>query len=280
MCKCAGVIVFAVALAGKLALGQAPSFVGAKAGQVREDNSLKMKMVWCSPGKFTMGSPVGEKDRSDDENPVQVTLTKGFWLGQHEVTQAEWQRVMQTTPWSGKENVKEGDNHPATYVSWDDAKKFCDRLTESEHRGGRLPTDWAYSLPTEAQWEYACRGGAKSRFSFGDNDSELGNYAWSKENAWDAGEKYAHAVGQKKANPWGLYDMHGNVWEWCRDWYADKLSGGADPQGPSEGSDRVNRGGGWSYAAWNCRSANRSGNTPVLRSSDLGFRVALESVGK
>jgi sulfatase modifying factor 1 len=228
-----------------------------------------------------MGSPKDEKGRSpDDEDQVQVTLTRGFWLGQHEVTQSEWRRVMQTAPWSGEDYVKEGDNYPATYVSWEDAMKFCQKLTDQERIAGRLPVDWEYSLPTEAQWEYACRGGAKSRYSFGDDESDLGEYAWFDKNALDIGEKYAHTVGQKKANAWGLYDMHGNVWEWCRDCYADKLVGGADPQGPSTDSDRVFRGGSWSDTSGDCRSASRGRSTPGDRSYDRGFRVALEPVGK
>jgi formylglycine-generating enzyme required for sulfatase activity len=133
-----------------------------------------------------------------------VTLTKGFWLGQHEVTQAEWQRVMQTTPWRGEPYVKEGDEYPATYVSWDDAVKFCEQLTETERQAGRVPSDWQYTLPTEAQWEWAWRAGTKSRFSFGDNDSNLVEYAWFDKNADDAGKKYAHRVGQKRENGYGF----------------------------------------------------------------------------
>jgi formylglycine-generating enzyme required for sulfatase activity len=141
MCKYAGLIVVAVALAGNLALGQVPSLVGTHAGQVRDDNGLKMKLVWCPPGQFTMGSPEDEKDRSDDENEVPVTLTKGFWLGREEVTQAEWHRLMQTTPWIGKKDVKEGDSYPATFVNWGEAMKFCKKLTEQEHGAGRLLSD-------------------------------------------------------------------------------------------------------------------------------------------
>jgi formylglycine-generating enzyme required for sulfatase activity len=242
MCKYAGLIVFAVALAGNLALGQIPSFVGTKAGQVREDNGLKMKLVWCPPGQFTMGSPNDEKGHLLDETQVPVTLTNGFWLGEHEVTQAEWKHVMKTSPWSGTIYVKEGDDYPATYLTWDDAMKFCEKLTETERGARRLPRGWKYTLPTEAQWEYACRAGTKSRFSFGDDESNLGDYAWFAKNAWHAGEKYAHLVGQKKPNAFGFYDMHGNQRDWCRDWYGDKLVGGTDPQGPSAGSQRVFRG--------------------------------------
>jgi formylglycine-generating enzyme required for sulfatase activity len=255
----------------------ATTFTGSRAGQTRNDNGLKTMLVWIPPGEFTMGSPKGEIFRGDNENQVHVTLTKGFWLGQHEVTQAEWRRMMHTTPWSGKTFVKEGDNYPATYVSWDDAMSFCEKLTRTERQTGRLPTDWRYTLPTEAQWEYACRAGTKSRFSFGDDSSDLSDYGW-----WGAflvhgnaeGEKYAHRVGQKKPNPWGLLDVHGNVEEWCRNWYAEELSGGTDPQGPSEGEDRVIRGGTWNYSAGYCRSAYRDGFTPSMRCEYLGFRVA------
>jgi sulfatase modifying factor 1 len=265
-------------------------FAGTRAGQIRDDNALGTKLLWIPPGDFTMGSPKNERGRSDDENQVQVTLTKGFWLGQHQVTEAEWQRLMQTTPWSGKHFVKEGDSYPATWVSWDDAVKFCEKLTESERDAGRLPAGWTYTLPTEAQWEYACRGGTKSRFSFGDDYSDLGEYAWFTKNAADVGEEYAHLVGQKKPNPWGLYDMHGNVWDWCRDVYVEKLPGGDDPE-VSAGSSlaaafrdskgcsaRVRRGGSWDADAVDCRAASRNGFYPNTRFFYLGFRLTLSRV--
>ena len=252
--------------------------IGSRAGEVRSDNDLKTPLVWIPPGEFTMGSPEGEKDRSNSEDQVQVTLTKGFWLGQHEVTQAEWRRVMQTKPWSGKGDVREGDDYPACYVNWDDATKFCAKVTEQERRAGRLPDGWQYALPTEAQWEYACRGGTKSRFSFGDDEKDLGTFAWwggifGEGNAQY--ERYAHRVGQKKNNPFGLYDMHGNVYEWCRDWYARELAGGSDPQGPSAGANRVIRGGAWAGEASSCRSAYRYMYPPSVGFNALGLRVAL-----
>jgi formylglycine-generating enzyme required for sulfatase activity len=250
-------------------------FVGTYAGQRRDDNSLKTKLVWIPPDNFTMGSPYNERDRRYDENQVQVTLSKGFWLGQHEVTEAEWQHVIHTAPWTGQNHAQEGHDYPATYVSWDDATAFCEKLAEQEHSAGRLPSNWHYTLPSEAQWEYACRAGTKSCFSFGDNDSDLEYYAWFAQNA-----NYAHLVGQKKVNPWGLTDMHGNVSEWCHDSYSFVLRGGTDPEGSSEGSVRVVRGGSWGSAAGQCRSANRSANEPGFRSSELGFRVALVPSGK
>ena len=251
---------------------------GGSAGEERDDNELKMKLVWCPPGKFTMGSPPSEKDRTDYEDQVEVTLTKGLWLGKYEVTQGEWERIMASTPWKGEKFVKESGNYPATWLSWDDATAFCRSLTVQERKAGRLPDDWEYKLPTEAQWEYACRAGSKARYSFGDNEVELGTYGWYDKNAMNIGETYAHEVGMLKANAWSLHDVHGNVWEWCEDVYADKRPGGTDPKVASEGSFRVYRGGGWYSGAALCRSASRYRYSPDYRSNLLGFRVALSSV--
>jgi formylglycine-generating enzyme len=201
--------------------------------QGAEPNSIGMELIEIPAGKFMMGSPVGEKNRQDDEEQVAVTLTKSFWLGKTEVTQGQWQAVMSTEPWKGQEFVQTDKNGAATFVSWNDATAFCQRLTDSDHKNGKLPAGEAYRLPTEAQWEYACRAGTQTMWSFGDDDKELGEYAWFDGNA--AREQYAHAAGLKKPNPWGLHDMHGNVWEWCSDWYG-KLPGGTDPVGPGKGS--------------------------------------------
>ena len=177
--------------------------------QGAEPNSIGMEMIEIPAGKFTMGSPAGEKNRQDDEEQVAVTLTKSFWLGKTEVTQGQWQAVMSTEPWKGQEFVQTDKNGAATFVSWNDATAFCQRLTDSDHKNGKLPAGEAYRLPTEAQWEYACRAGTQTMWSFGDDDKELGEYAWFDGNA--AREQYAHAAGLKKPNPWGLHDMHGNV---------------------------------------------------------------------
>ena len=236
-------------------------------------NSIGMELIEIPAGKFTMGSPVGEKDHQNNEAQVSVTLTKSFTLGKTEVTQGQWQSVMGTEPWTGQKNVQADKDCPATYVSWGDATEFCKRLTDLERTAGTLKADEEYHLPTEAQWERACRAGTETAFSFGDDESKLGEYAWFDGNAKNVGEQYAHKVGLKKPNPWGLHDMHGNVWEWCSDWYDGKLIGGVDPIGPEGGSTRVFRGGCWGFTPGRCRSANR-GDAPSNRVNRLGFRVA------
>ena len=262
---------------------------GKQAGEVRSFTDLGVKFCWCPAGSFTMGSPASETDRSTDEDQVSVTLSRGFWLGQTEVTQGLWQSVMGTQPWSGKDYVQTGANYPAVYVSHglgsdgtvepDSATEFCRKLTARERAAGRLPSGWEYQLPTEAQWEYACRAGTTTPYN-GDGTGVLGDYAWYSVNADAIGETYAHLVGQKKPNRWGLLDMHGNVWEWCQDWYGEKLPGGRNPVVSSGGSFRVSRGGSWNDAAWFCRSAYRNGFVPSFRFSYLGFRCALSPSGE
>ena len=191
------------------------------------------------------------------------------------MTQAEWQLVMQTTPWGRKEYVKEGNEYPATFLTWAEATKFCENLTERERRANHLPESWQYTLPTEAQWEYACPAGTKSRFSFGDDESDPVEHAWHDGwYGWDVGQKYAHQVGQKNANPWGLRDVHGNVWEWCSDYFLE------GPVGAAGTKDRVIRGGSWDSSANHCRSASRFGFTPIFDGRHLGFRVALVLSGR
>lgn len=238
-------------------------------------NSLGMKLVVIPPGKFTMGSQESEEIRDDNEDQVQVTLTHSFWLGKHEVRQSEWQQIMGTQPWQGAENGRDGDQYPATSVTWEDAREFCRKLTHRERHAGRLASGWVYELPTEAQWEYACRAGTTTAYSFGANDADLGDFAWFERNAQAIDEKYAHQPGQKKPNPWGLHDMHGNVWEWCRDKYSDTLPGGRDPEVTERGSLRVVRGGSWSLNYWFCRSAYRNWMSPDFELTNLGFRVAV-----
>jgi len=180
-----------------------------------------MELIEIPAGKFTMGSPIGEKDRFGGEVQVSVTLTKAFGLGKYEVTQRQWKSVMGTKPWKRQTNTIKGENVAATYVGYFDAMVFCDTLTDLERMSGKLKTDEEYRLPTAAEWEYACRAGTESVYSFGDDESRFDDFAWFGDNTIDAGEKYAHKVSLKKPNPWGLHDMHGNVLEWCSDWMED-----------------------------------------------------------
>ncbi len=237
----------------------------------KKRNSLGMEFVYISPGSFMMGSPSGESGRDSDEKQHQVTLTRGYYMQTTEVTQGQWRKVMGSRPWSGKKYVQENANNAAAYISWNDCQAFIRKLNQME--GGNK-----YRLPTEAEWEYACRAGSSTRFCFGDSDGQLGNYAWYRKNAWDVGDKYAHSVGIKKPNAWGFYDMHGNVWEWCQDWFGNYPSGSVtDPTGPSSGSNRVDRGGSWYDLARYCRSANRDWLTPGRRDCILGFRLAFSA---
>ena len=229
-----------------------------------------MEFVWIKPGVFQMGSSSSESGRSSDEGPVhEVEISRGFWLGKYEVTQGQWEAVMGTRPWSGRGYVESDPSHPAVSISWNDVQSFISRLSDAAG-------DSLYRLPSEAEWEYACRAGSRTRWSFGDDESQLTDYAWYSASAWDVGEEYAHAVGTKWPNAWGLYDMHGNVYEWVEDWYgADyyDVSPRVDPPGPSSGSYRVGRGGAFDNAAWAVRSADRSGFSPGLRGDDVGVRL-------
>jgi len=238
-------------------------------------NNVKLEMVKIKAGTFMMGSPEGELGRSGDETQHQVTLTKDYWLGKFEVTQAQWQAVMSNNPSHFK-----GDNRPVECVRWNEAKEFCDKLNEK--CAGKLPAGYKFDLPTEAQWEYACRAGTTTALNNGKNlTDEKYNCENLAEVAWydyQNKENQTHQVGQKRPNNWGLYDMHGNVWEWCRDRYGSYSGDETDPVGPSSGSGRVVRGGSWSSGARDCRSACRYNNGPAFRRSGLGFRLALVPV--
>lgn len=254
-------------------------FEGTKAGGTKELSGIAFH--WCPAATFTMGSPKTELGRNgkryDNEDEVSVTLTKGFWLGETEVTQGQWLKVMKTAPWKMgiKEHIKEGANFPALVVSYGEAGQFCKKLTETERRSGQLPLGWKYSLPTEAQWEYGCRAGTTTKYSFGDDESKLVEYGWFGDNASKVKEEYAHQVGLKKPNAWGLKDMHGNVWEWCNDGYESKLAGGQDPQGSPTATEQVCRGGGWYDHALTCRSSHKAKFEPNFHNHFLGFRVAI-----
>ena len=221
-------------------------------------NELGMEFVLVRPGEFMMGSTRREPGREGDEGPRhQVRITKGFTMGAHEVTQEQYAEVMGRNPskFSGAQN-------PVEQVSWNDAVEFCTRLSRKEGR--------TYRLPTEAEWEYAGRAGSTTAYCYGNDPGQLGEYAWYE---GTSGEK-THQVGLKQPNAWGLYDVHGNVWEWCQDWYADYKRGPAeDPVGVASGVYRVVRGGSWFDYPLAFRSASRGRNSPSCRSDDQGFRV-------
>ena len=207
-----------------------------------------------------MGSPATENGRGGDEDQVRVTISKGFWMGKTEVTQAQWQAVMGSNPSDSK-----GTNLPVESVSWNDAQKFLQKIDPVL----AAADGWKTMLPTEAQWEYAARAGESWLYSGSDKLDEV---AWYSDNS-----DKTNSVGMKKANAWGLHDMSGNVWEWCRDRYDEKLSGGVDPAGASSGAYRVSRGGSWYGYANRSRVAFRSDNDPTGTYYDIGVRVLRSS---
>jgi sulfatase modifying factor 1 len=282
---------------------------------LRLPGDVKLELAWIPAGTFVMGSPAAESGRRADENPqTTVTLSRGFWLGRTHVTIAQWRSVMgvglrgqlvkmiedeEPHDLGGKLQTRreymgfspgqvddylagEADDLPMYFVSWEDAMEFCRRLSALERAAGRLPEGYEYDLPSEAQWEYAARAGSREA-----NYQTLDAIAWYDANSAQGyagkGFKVAgganggpHAVGLKSPNHWGLYDTAGNVWQWCRDWYAP-YSGGklVDPAGPPSGTLRVNRGGSFGSSARDERSASRAANPPMEASAYRGFRLAL-----
>jgi len=232
-------------------------------------DGVMMEFVWIPPGTFLMGSPANTQGISKDETPQhEVIISKGFYIGRYEITQQQWVATMGTAPWTGKKHVQRHRNHPAVYISWTAIQEMLHRLNDATG-------DAIYRLPTEAEWEYACRAGTDSKRFFGNGQSHLDNYAWFIDNGPRAGLKYAQPVGEKLPNPWGLYDIYGNVWEWVHDWHSPTYSGVGlvDPTGPTSGSARVMRGGGFVNHARNVRSAKRYSYEPSLRFSALGARL-------
>lgn len=260
----------------------ADSFLGSKDGDEREIAGVKL--CWCPPGHFVMGSPLGEPERRSDEAQVEVTLSKGFWIGKYEVTQCQWRRVVGEFP--GRFTAGEGDAFPVYTVNFAEAEAFCRKLTERAHASGDLPKEWEFRLPTEAQWEYACRAGTTAATSFGDRlSSKQANFEGKSYNGAEAGPSLKRVApgGSYPANAWGLHDVHGNVFEWCRDWYHPKLPGGLDPDLSSAKASasvnrdgtvsRVRRGGCWADEGWPCRSAARLRFEPERRHDHIGFRI-------
>ena len=282
---------------------------------LRLPGDVKLELAWIPAGTFIMGSPATESGRRADEGPqTTVTLSRGFWLGRTHVTIGQWKSVMgagvraqlvrmindeEPHDLGGKRQTRreymnfslervgdylagEADDLPMYFVSWEDALEFCRRLTTLERAAGRLPEGYEYDLPSEAQWEYAARAGGRGA-SYGPLDAIAWYDANSAQGYAGKGFKVAgganggpHAVGLKAPNHWGLYDMAGNVWQWCRDWYAPYPGGRrVDPAGAASGTMRVNRGGSFGSSGRDERSASRAGNPPFEASAYRGFRLAL-----
>ncbi len=260
------------------------SFIGTKPGYEREIAGIKM--CWCPPGKFIMGSPRSEPERRPDETQVEVTLTKGFWMSKYEAKQGDWKRAVGKLPGPTTDELPEGDEYPVGNVNFAETEAYCAKLTELGHQSRSLPMEWEFRLPTEAQWEYACRAGTTTATSFGDSLSP--KQANFKKQPYNGGEPgpflgMVAKVGAYPPNAWGLCDMHGNIFEWCRDWYHVRLPGGTDPdlysakQTAAKNRDgsisRVRRGGAWTDEGWACRSAFRLKFEPERRYDHIGFRV-------
>jgi sulfatase modifying factor 1 len=269
--------------AASLAAAQ-DAFDGKKAGD--EKTVAGVKICWCPPGKFTMGSPPDELERRPGEEQVEVTLTRGFWAGKFEVTQGDWKRVADKLPGELTAELPEGDDLPVGNVNFAEAEGFCRKLTEKARQAGDLPAGWEFRLPTEAQWEYACRAGTTTATSFGDTlSSKQANFKGKPYNGAEEGPSLGMAakVGGYPANPWGLHDMHGNTFEWCRDWYHARLPSGEDPDLSSakataarnrDGTySRSRRGGAWDDDGKFCRAAFRVRFEPERRYDHIGLRV-------
>jgi len=243
----------------------------ARTSTISLGSDAKISFILIPAGTFTMGSPASEAGSYKNEGPQRtVTLARSFHMSVTEITQAQWRAVMGTEPWKGASLAADGADIAANYISWNDARAFCARMSKGLGRTVRLPT--------EAEWEYACRAGATTRYHYGDDPdyTRLAAHAWYQANASAKGGRCAQPVARKAPNAWGLYDMHGNVWEWCGDWYGAYSTGSAsDPRGPRTGTERVLRGGAWDSRPANCRSASRNSFGPTLRVGKMGLRVVV-----
>jgi len=261
---------------------QVPGAGGTRAGEPRVIEGVPFR--WCPAGRFVMGSPPDEPGRRPDEAQVEVALTRGFWMSQTEVTQGQWHRLV--GPWPDRPPTAAfglGDDYGMYWVNYVEAEQFCERLTSAARRTGGLPSNWQVRLPTEAQWEYACRAGTTTAMAFGPTlDRSQANIATVPHVPGTAASPLNHGVpvGSYPPNAWGLCDMHGNLFEWCRDWYHARLPGGIDPEAIERGApngdgsySRVRRGGAWTDEPQYCRSAMRLRYESERRSDHIGFRV-------
>ena len=267
----------AIRLAGPL------PFEGSRAGEARSVEEIEMR--WCPDGYFRMGSPPDEPERRSDETQVDVKITHGFWITKHEVTQGQWTNIMGRLP--AELSAGAGNDFPVYNVNYAEAEAFCKKLTSQWRTSGEFPSTWAARLPSEAQWEYACRAGTKTATAFGNQlSSRQANFKGDfPYNGAEKGPTLGRVarVGSYSPNAWGIYDMHGNVFEWCRDWYHSTLPGGTDPDLSAAKStatrngdgtvSRLRRGGCWADEGWACRSAFRLRFEPERRADHIGFRV-------
>lgn len=261
----------------------APSaFFGERAGRERSVEGLEL--CWCPAGRFTIGSPRTERERRPDEYLGTASFLTGFWIGKYEVTQGQWRCVMRGFPAEMTAGV--GEDFPIYSMNFAEAELFCERLTKLAHDSGELPESWQFRLPTEAEWEYACRAGTNTATAFGDSlSSKQANFQGQPYNGAKEGPSLGRTapVGSYPANAWNIHDMHGNVFEWCRDWYVRfpprgedvDLYSAVDQATPSGNGDlsRVRRGGCWADDGWACRSAFRLRFEPARRADHIGMRV-------
>jgi len=265
-------------------MSAAQALRGQRAGERREIDAIPF--CWCPPGGFVMGSPPTEPERRPGEDQVQVTLTRGFWMAKYETTQGQWRRVMGALPGPLTVELLADDDLPVGNVNFAETEAFCGRLTDRTRGLGLLSNGWEFRLPTEAQWEYACRAGTTTATAFGDTlSSRQANFKGKPYNGAPPGPSLGRAarVGSYPANAWGLHDMHGNTFEWCRDWFHLRLPGGTDPdlylarssatRSGNGDISRVRRGGCWADEGWPCRSAFRARFEPERRYDHIGFRV-------
>ncbi len=260
-----------------LVTSKGPQEAGTEAETIFLPGDVLLEMVWIEKGTYMRGrSGPDEQDSRDREDPRhEVTLTADFWMGKFSVTKGQWTALMDTTPWEGHSDVINDPDSPAVFVSWHDAQDFIAALNHHIEQTAQGPAN--VRLPSEAEWEYAARAGTTARFYWGDDPEYTGisGFAWWRGNSRDVGNEYAHVVGQKAPNDWGLYDMSGNVREWCQDWSGDYPAGPVvDPTGPASGTTRRTRGGSWWDWQSSCRSAYRGGSIPSFRSDFIGFRLS------
>ena len=285
--RCLGFASAAALAEAGIGRAQSPAFAGRQSGQARVVEDIQLR--WCPPGRFTMGSPPTEAGRRADEAQVDVTLTRGFWMAAFETTQGQWRRIAGAFPdQPPTEAFGLGEAFPMYWVNYAEAEGFCRALTERARRASAIPAGAEFRLPTEAQWEYACRAGTTTATAFGDRVRRGdANFKIDPRLDGDGPPSAGRATpaGAFRANAWGLHDMHGNVFEWCRDWYHAALPGGVDPDVQVKGEpnrdgsfSRVRRGGAWNDEAQWHRCAMRLRYEPERRSDHIGFRVALVTV--